>query len=606
MTPLLADLVASEAEAPRAGGTASSSRQQPQQHVDEYGTLRRLATLSVAAWSQPLWSSTADAVIAREGSALARLTHDTCVIIGGWTTMGLANDVVVMRLCKPSSATLGQVEGDSPNLPRLVPTLEVQTCSGSRGRVAGPPLPHRYGHSATTVRVVLPGQTEHVHCVLVFGGMQSGGYTGEQDDAWLLHPDEETVANAWAGMWSTVTWRWQRIQSPNRGGAWPPARGYHSACASADGTRVYIFGGIAHHDCVDDLWQLDTTTWTWTALKQGAAAMKPNQRFGSSLVCLPEVSPTTLWLFGGADGADLLRDGEDKTDVWTLDTSTNTWTEVEPANEPLFPRTLGRCHTAVPVGAKVVFFGGSMLTSRAVQWFDAETRMFGAPHVAACLMPGISDGDAQLDRFMDVASFQRSIVRFFRGTRGALETTHTPSSRFTHMAALLGGSRMLITCGWQMHGGSGPRGCVNDVWLLDLAPRHGAVARAKAQRPEALIPTVTHDWDDDDDDDDEYEEDGSYEEDEDEGVMVEDAGAEGGVVMHYFLGSDGDGAEEEEEEYEDVEEEAEDDPFVAEDPVTREDARTSPGDDEDEAEDERGSDGGGDDAEAADDQGGDD
>ena len=40
---------------------------------------------------------------------------------------------------------------------------------------------------------------------------------------------------------------------PKLSGYPPNPRGYHAACASPDGTRVYLFGGIAESDCCNTL-----------------------------------------------------------------------------------------------------------------------------------------------------------------------------------------------------------------------------------------------------------------------------------------------------------------------------------------------------------------
>ena len=556
--------------------------------VANYATARQLASLSTAAWTQPVaaFRLRAHSFAPREGSALAQLTAGSVLVIGGWTNMGLANDVMCMRTVVAQGGWSRIPPRDSKG-PRRVPQMECSPC-----RSTGMSMPPRYGHSSTAGRAVLPGSAPNaapLPCVVIHGGMMSGGYTGEMEDTWLLYPDADSVAESQSepGWEATALWRWKRLDPPERT-PMPPARGYHAACASPDGTRVYIFGGIADQESLGDGWVLNTGDWTWSRLASATPVM-PDARFGATLHFLPATDPHTLWLFGGSDGADLLRDGDDKADVWALDTRTSEWKQVTPANEPSFPRNLGRCHSAVVVGTKVLFFGGSCLTSRSVSWFCTQTLTFGAPLLAKCLSVGVTDGAASLLNYESDGSFVQtatagtgwvSLPSVQAASPAMLDRAgQAPTSRLTHLAALLDGTRMLLTCGWQR--GPSSRGCVNDVWLLDLAPAHGTQARAKPQQPEPYDRGV--------DEDDDFEE----EDEEDDGEWIMDGEdilaalqqqyqdemdpPHEGVPM--FDSDDEDGDDEEDE--------------MAEDPEEWADARFAAGDDEDDsgAEEEAGSDG---------------
>ena len=90
----------------------------------------------------------------------------------------------------------------------------------------------------------------------------------------------------------------------------------------------------------------------------------------------PAAAGGKLWLFGGGNGGDLVREGNDLRDVWTLDLrgpEPLAWARVAmgPAGSwgvrPT-PTCLGRCHAGVLVGSKWVLFGGSLHMSNEVAW----------------------------------------------------------------------------------------------------------------------------------------------------------------------------------------------------------------------------------------------
>ena len=265
----------------------------------------------------------------------------------------------------------------------------------------------RYGHSVTACG-------ESGDEFYVFGGMMAGGYSGELADLGFLKAMYEEDAEQFC------------FVSQRRLAVWPMARGYHSAAASACGRYLYIFGGIAEGTACGQLAVYDTRDRAWTLPTPEGDA--PCARFGHSAT----VSDGGMWVLGGGTGGDLLRSGEDLTDVWRLDLGTLTWARMEPANETPFPANLGRCHTAVLVGDKIVMFGGSAQTSFRVSVFNLRTLEFSSPAI------GLSAADG-------------------------------PCKRFTHLAALVG-TKMLMGFGWTFGGVHDRRGCLGDFWALDLVP----------------------------------------------------------------------------------------------------------------------------------------
>jgi hypothetical protein len=272
--------------------------------------------------------------------------------------------------------------------------------------------------------------------LLIFGGMTGGGYTGELNDIWLLKTPQDLDATA------------PQLR-PTCSGEMPQRRGYHSACASADGRLLYIFGGIGNNESLASFHVLDTDSWTWTAVTSPSAS-QPCARFGHSMLLFGE----HLWLFGGGTGGDLLRDGVDLTDVWTYCLRSGEWTQVELVSPAPYSANLGRCHSAVKVGHKALFFGGSMRTSNHVSWFDTQSGAFGAPLVA----PRTVD-----DRVPEPL----------------------PAPRFTHLAAAVG-STVLVACGYKH--GPFARGCLGDVWSMQLCPDAEQRQRAQQQGPELRLP----------------------------------------------------------------------------------------------------------------------
>jgi hypothetical protein len=230
-------------------------------------------------------------------------------------------------------------------------------------------------------------------------------------------------------------------------------RGYHTASSGCDGRFLYIFGGISDSASTDSLEVLDTESWSWRQVHPvDADAPWPHSRFGHTSHVIPNEltgggAGESLWVFGGGVGGDLLRDGYDLEDVWRFDVTTETWEEVfaAPGGElpEAFTSNVGRCHSSVLIGTRVLFFGGSKLMSATLLSFDCATRRFEVPRLA--LAPG--------------------------GRSDALHHRR-PHARFSALAGLIG-TRLVITCGWSMGGrfpGLFPRGCLGDVWLAELAP----------------------------------------------------------------------------------------------------------------------------------------
>ncbi|QDZ22015.1 hypothetical protein HOP50_06g45560 [Chloropicon primus] len=178
-----------------------------------------------------------------------------------------------------------------------------------------------------------------------------------------------------------------------------------TAALDAETNKVYVCGGLGDDGYLDDLWILDTGSWTWT--QGGSSGFRKRAWHTSSIVkdkilvfggqCdKPEelkededddtmllgeltmydfesgvwfpahatgeapcarsghsatpIGDNKLVIFGGMN-----EDGKFMNDVNVLDTSLFTWSKPKTKGSPIKPRGY---HTAVMIGHKILFFGG--------------------------------------------------------------------------------------------------------------------------------------------------------------------------------------------------------------------------------------------------------
>eukprot|EP00873_Tetraselmis_striata_P019844 jgi/Tetstr1/440108/TSEL_028466.t1 len=304
----------------------------------QYRRKHMLRGLHAVEWEPLPAGSSKSRPCAREGHSFAP-HRGGAVLFGGWGG-AIRNDVY--RLDCAELERSGEVMWRSINARR------------------GGDVPHvRYGHSLTACGDLL----------VAFGGMISGGYRNDLDDVAVLRPrpeDDELQPPGGGGM--------QFFQPVCEGPA-PCARGYHSACASPDGTKLYIFGGISHGRGCNELAVLDVTTWTWTL--PATHGELPSPRFGSAMA----VYNNQLWVVGGGRGGDLLRSGPDVHDVHCLDLASLTWSKPALQGAPPSPECTGRECGFVLVGSKLLLFGGSLDFHNKLSYIDLEERRWGAPRL---------------------------------------------------------------------------------------------------------------------------------------------------------------------------------------------------------------------------------
>jgi hypothetical protein len=241
---------------------------------------------------------------------------------------------------------------------------------------------------------------------------------------------------------------------------------------------------------------LDTKTWTWIgngniACGSDSLASRPSGRHGHSVVL--DDSRNRLVLFGGGSGSDLLRSGEDNSEVWELqlgeswrdvekfeesfpwkwkklheDSSTkNQWNTENPngSNEesdsgvspkltPSESLCLGRCHHGIKISRDTVLllFGSGRPSTNGLVGYDLKTDVFYrqqqqsqksiSPKLPSSLSFGSANGAVHVEGFL-------------------------PKPRFTGVAAFLEEDGYIIT-----HGGycSQDHDTIGTIDVLDLAP----------------------------------------------------------------------------------------------------------------------------------------
>uniref|UniRef100_A0A061R1V9 Rab9 effector protein with kelch motifs n=1 Tax=Tetraselmis sp. GSL018 TaxID=582737 RepID=A0A061R1V9_9CHLO len=347
-------------DSPFVSGSLRDSAEQAGGWRRLYRLWHRRQALKLAAWQRLRPAPSGDAArgpSAREGHTLAPYGGGA-VVFGGWCET-ISNDVFFLRPKAEGGFAWEEVraeEGAGDEVPRV-----------------------RYGHSLT--RCGPRGEL-----LVAFGGMVSGGYRGVLGDVVVLRPrtpkEGEGEGEPPAG--GPPDGARLRFHAPACKGPAPAPRGYHSAAASEDGARLYVFGGITHGSASGQLAVLDVATWTWDLPDTFGEA--PCPRFGSAMA----VYKGKLWVVGGGIGSDLLRTGGDLDDVHCLDLASMEWTRVAVEGNP--GACIGRETGHVLVGSKLLLFGGSLEFHNKVFHLDLETLRWGAPRVIGRRPPGRISG----------------------------------------------------------------------------------------------------------------------------------------------------------------------------------------------------------------------
>jgi hypothetical protein len=246
-----------------------------------------------------------------------------------------------------------------------------------------------------------PGAHE---ALLVYGGMFSGGYSNETNEVWLLRGEmrteavleggEETTSAAEAASSASapppsssprnlalrryLSAEWRRVRQ--HGAHELSGRGYHTTTFVPYRRSIWISGGIARGDSVWELEELNVDSWTSQPIVTNGGAA-PCARHGHSLTSIG----SRVFVFGGGTGGDILRDGIDLRDFHVLDLDSMRWSQpqlsIRPGAEPTTTSLAwtGRCHTATPVGDKIIIFGGSTRLSNKLAIIDTTSGTYYEP-----------------------------------------------------------------------------------------------------------------------------------------------------------------------------------------------------------------------------------
>jgi hypothetical protein len=246
---------------------------------------------------------------------------------------------------------------------------------------------------------------------------------------------------------------------------------------------------------------LDTKTWTWignSRIACGSDSMdsRPSDRHGHSVVS--DDSRNRLVLFGGGSGTDLLRSGEDNSEVWELRLGEN-WRDSEKFVEsfpwkwkklhedsnvynddnnhngstvetfgdsagygaskltPSLSLCLGRCHHGIKISrdTALLLIGSGRPSTNGLLAYDLNTDDFFRQQRLP--QHSLSSSSSSFATFSDFGSTRSAVL-----VKGIL-----PKPRFTGIAAFLEEDGYIIT-----HGGycSQDHDTIGTIDVLDLAP----------------------------------------------------------------------------------------------------------------------------------------
>lgn len=144
-----------------------------------------------------------------------------------------------------------------------------------------------------------------------------------------------------------VSKEWKRVEVS---GEPPSERTWCASVYDAVEDRMIIFGGWYEFSFFNDVWELDLTAGSETWQLLSTSGTRPASR--EAATCVIDSINNRMIMFGGYDLTTSARN-----DVWELDLTTLTWTQLFPSGTSPVPRY---AHTAVydPVDQRMIVFGG--------------------------------------------------------------------------------------------------------------------------------------------------------------------------------------------------------------------------------------------------------
>lgn len=293
--------------------------------------------------------------------------------------------------------------------------------------------------------------------MVVFGGFGPYDYPNHLNETWEL-----TLSG-------TPTWR----QLSTTGG--PPARRRgQTAILDPSADRMIVFGGYDDVTFMNDVWSLDLATNTWQQLTPGGDV--PPERYGHSATFDPD--RREMVVFGGYryNGGPFGYDGGYLNDLYVLSLSGSpTWTRVTTSPSP----PLRDFHSAVydAPRRRIVLFGGNSGSIFNDLWaLDTSTRTWTQ------LGPNATGPRPRLSSYAVTDANSQRLVLFGGWGNEYFDDTWTlaldqdPPQWIPHLPAVHPSARLEHATAYDatrdrmlLFGGKDAYQFFNDVWQLDLA-----------------------------------------------------------------------------------------------------------------------------------------
>ena len=279
---------------------------------------------------------------------------------------------------------------------------------------------HRFIYGFTVSSLCLPGELDYLYTsgdnppsnyskrLILFGGLTLGGYRGDVNGMYTLDvtffnaETNEEISDTAAfsctyPIGTRIKWSGNLTghQRSSASTLVPISRGYHTANViklNGDRRSLVLFGGLHEHQPCNSLeiYDIGTNSWVYNGsdttysspqINYIVSGAGPSSRFGHSSTLISN----KLYICGGSDGNDLVRNGNELRDLYILEFFSEhnrlTW------SQPVIPTTLshqfypGRCHTATVTGDKIFFFGGGARHTNDIVMFNTLTNAVDLPEI---------------------------------------------------------------------------------------------------------------------------------------------------------------------------------------------------------------------------------
>jgi hypothetical protein len=248
-------------------------------------------------------------------------------------------------------------------------------------------------------------------------------------------------------------------------GPTPPARSRASAVLDTLDLKMVVFAGQGAMARLNDVWEFDLASHTWTDITPASGAA-PVPRITPVSVYDPVGHRMITWS-GQTEGNGFLND------VWSFDLSANTWTELAPAGGPPNIR-YGAAGVFDPVAGDLVTFAGFTSSGR----FDDVWRL----NVSIPTWTDVSPGAGPIKRCLHSASYDSQGHRMImyggqnNGARGDIWAFDLAVESWSELTPIYGPPGSFFTAHVYdaannrvtVFGGDTGGSVTNEVWIFDL------------------------------------------------------------------------------------------------------------------------------------------